>query len=67
MISDSKGKKVSPRQKAAELLLSRLGDWKPVDPMVEKDMTDRELALVDKQIEKMHKKMLSMLEKAKKE
>jgi len=35
--------------------------------MVEKDMTDRELALVDKQIEKMHKKMLSMLEKAKKE
>lgn len=67
MIADSGGKKISPRQKAAEILLSRLGDWMPVDQSTERDMTDREFALVDKQLEKMHKKIISMLEKARKD
>jgi hypothetical protein len=67
MITDSKGKKVSPRQKAAEIILGRIGDWLAVDPLLEKDMTDREVSLVNKQIEKMHKRIVSNLEKAKKE
>ena len=61
------GKKVSPRQKAAEILISRLGDWKEIDLIMSKDMTDREIALVNKQIEKMHKKIMSSLEKSKKQ
>jgi hypothetical protein len=60
------GKKVSPRQKAAEILISRLGDWKEIDLIMSKDMTDREIALVNKQIEKMHKKIMSSLERYKK-
>lgn len=67
MVTDSGGKKISPRQKAAEILLSRLGDWMPVDQSAERDMTDREFALVDKQLEKTHKKIISMLEKARKD
>lgn len=60
------GEKVSPRQKAAELLLERLGEWKEIDQALSKDMTDREIALVNKQLEKMHKKMKSALLKARK-
>jgi hypothetical protein len=60
------GKKVSPRQKAAEILLSRLGEWKEIDLILAKEMTDREVSLVNKQLEKMHKKMKLSLEKARK-
>ena len=67
MIADKNGDRISPRQKAASLILERLGDWIPVDPQKEKGMTDREVALVDKQLEKMHRRMASYLEKAKKE
>jgi len=65
MISIS-GKKVSPRQKAADIILERLGEWKEVDLAMSKEMTDREASLVNKQLEKMHKKMKSSLEKARK-
>jgi hypothetical protein len=67
MIRDNSGQKMSPRQKAAEILLSRLGSHSGVDPMQMGEMTEREVALVNRQIEKIHNKHHKNLMKVKKE
>lgn len=67
MIRDDSGQKISPRQKAAEILLSRLGSHSGVDPEKTGEMTDREVALVNRQIEKIHNKYHKTLMKVKKE
>jgi hypothetical protein len=67
MIRDGNGLKMSPRQKAAEILLSRLGQHSGVEPPQVGEMTEREVALVNKQIEKIHNKHHKNLMKIKKE
>ena len=61
MIKGSDGKKIKPRKKAAEILLSKLGDWKPMDSDMSVGLTDREISVVNRQIEKIHKKMVEYL------
>jgi hypothetical protein len=56
MIRDNNGHKMSPRQKAADILLSRLGSHSGVDQSQIGEMTEREVALVNRQIEKIHNK-----------
>jgi hypothetical protein len=64
MIKDSNGLKVSPRQKAAEVLIGRIGGHSNLDPTAKGDMTEREIALVNRQVEKIHGKIQKMLTKA---
>ena len=64
MIKDIHGEKISPRQKASDVLLSRLGHHAPMDDMAREGLTEREQLLVNRQIEKMHAKMNKMLMKA---
>lgn len=67
MIRDSGGNKMSPRQKAAEILLVRLGNFAGIDVSQVGEMTDRETSLVNKQIEKIHNKINNSLLKIRKE
>lgn len=67
MIRDSNGSKMSPRQKAADILLVRLGSHSGLTSEQVGEMTEREIALVNKQIEKLHNKMHKSLMKARKE
>jgi hypothetical protein len=67
MIRDNNGHKMSPRQKAADILLSRLGSHSGVDQSQIGEMTEREVALVNRQIEKIHNKHHKNLMKIKKE
>jgi hypothetical protein len=64
MIRDANGSKLSPRQKAAETMLARLGSHSNLDSSAIGDMTEREIALVNRQAEKLHAKMKKMLDKA---
>ena len=64
MIRDASGNKLSPRQKAAEVMLGRLGTHSNIEPAAIGDMTEREVALVNRQIEKLHAKMHKTLVKA---
>jgi hypothetical protein len=64
MIRDANGAKLSPRQKAAETMLARLGAHANMDSSAIGDMTEREVALVNRQVEKLHSKMKKMLDKA---
>ena len=67
MIKDPNGMKVSPRQKAAEILLERLPSHTGLEAHQSEDMTEREIALVNRQMEKLHNKMYKSLLKARKE
>jgi hypothetical protein len=63
MIKDSNGRKASPRQKAAEVLLGRFGSHSNLDSTQTSDMTEREIGLVNRQVEKIHDKIQRMLNK----
>jgi len=68
MIKDTNGVKVSPRQKAAEVLLARMNaDLDLESDPSSRDMTEREKTLVATQIEKLHEKQKRMLTKARHE
>lgn len=67
MIRDPSGSKMSPRQKASEVMLERMGSHSGLEAHQVGEMTEREVALVNKQMEKLHSKMHKMLMKARKE
>jgi hypothetical protein len=67
MIKDAGGIRVSPRQKAAEVLIARQGVYSGLSTEDTSDMTEREISLVNKQMEKLYNKAEKVLQKARKE